>query len=524
MLKKLQISQLYKILFAVWTICIVVNAVINSVVLASAFAKTLDDIISKLGYKQNIVIILALTLVSVTTFLFATLMKNKLASNSTIKLKSKFLKNLQNNSNIALLKSDSINSLYNTATDEFIEKGYTYLNSKISVYTTIIVGCVYAAYTNIAILIFSVLLTLLILKLNNSNSNQAFKLSADVTERQSVKNSKVWDHIENHEISQFLNQNKIYKGLDNSIQNYENAIQRLKASFNLSEISQGLGTTILTVSILILGGILSYMGKVTVAQVYALVLVIPKVATGFFRLPDIKNNKKALDGQWSKLERYLSDESNNLANFDEKVSNISIRNLNFRYNENSDWVLKDISFDFNAGEHIGIFAPSGKGKSTLLSVLMGFLDSENSVFVNKKDLHNIDKQDYLKNISYISQNGHLVKGTILDNIKLGQNSGADVDQILIDINFADRIATMPYGLLTDVSTLSSGEKQKVSFARALYQDRPVLILDEALSAMDTDSQSKIMDTIKTIAHSGKMVISVSHNPEWLKCCDKVLYL
>ncbi len=523
MLKTLYIIPDKTKYFLVWVISIITYSILNTVLLPAAFANALDNVVNNRDYLNILLQILMLTVTSISINIVQVHLRNSLSLKSAIIIKKHFWNNLQNAENLALLDTDNIVSLYNTVLNDYIEKSYSFIYAAVSVFSILLSGTIYSISTNPIIFLFSLAVSLAIMKINNSNYEKTFVNSYNVSSLKNIKNTKVWDRINNHEIAPFLNQKKIYEGLDRSIDEYESAISELKKSSNSSSIFSSVGTVILTVSILIIGGILSFYGKISVYEIYSLTLIIPKVSNGFFKLPEIKNSKSELNGIWSLLDSYMAEPINIKKPFDENISNIEIKNLSFGYEEEKN-IINNISFCFFPGEHIGIFGRSGKGKSTLIKILLGFWDTKDAIFINGKDLHGINKKDYLKNISYVGQTGYLIDGSILKNITLDSQKSSDINDILKMVNLQDRISNFSDGLLENVSGLSSGEKQKVCIARAIYQDKSVIILDEAISAIDEPLQEIIMNSLNNLKEEGKTVISISHNKKWLSIYDKVLYL
>ena len=201
----------------------------------------------------------------------------------------------------------------------------------------------------------------------------------------------------------------------------------------------------------------------------------------------------------------------------------------FAYNE-PEWVLRDVSFDVKPGERVGIVGATGSGKTTLINLLMRFYDVQRGrITVDGVDIRKLRLDELRLVFSLVLQDVHLFSGTIADNIRLGDQSINDerVRQAAQAVH-ADRfIERMSGGYAASVaergSTLSVGQKQLLSFARALAFDPRVLILDEATSSVDTETERLIRDALTTLMVE-RTTIAVAHRLSTIQDMDKILVL
>jgi ATP-binding cassette, subfamily B, multidrug efflux pump len=195
-----------------------------------------------------------------------------------------------------------------------------------------------------------------------------------------------------------------------------------------------------------------------------------------------------------------------------------------------EYVLKDISFEVHPGERVGIVGATGAGKSTLINLLLRFYDvTEGRILIDGVDVRDMDLAGLRRLFSLVLQDVHLFSGTIAANIRLGE-SAIDDDAVkrAAQAVHADRfIAALPDGYASPVAergaTLSVGQKQLLSFARALAFNPRVLVLDEATSSVDTETELLIRDALEVLM-AGRTTIAIAHRLSTIQDMDKILVL
>jgi ATP-binding cassette subfamily B protein len=195
-----------------------------------------------------------------------------------------------------------------------------------------------------------------------------------------------------------------------------------------------------------------------------------------------------------------------------------------------DWVLRDISFEVHPGERVGIVGATGSGKTTLINLLLRFYDVQHGrITVDGVDIRELDLADLRGLFSLVLQDVHLFSGTIADNIRLGSETIDDerLKRAAQAVHAEPFIARLPDGYASAVaergSTLSVGQKQLLSFARALAFDPSVLILDEATSSVDTETEIIIRDALHVLM-AGRTTIAIAHRLSTIQDMDKILVL
>ncbi len=195
-----------------------------------------------------------------------------------------------------------------------------------------------------------------------------------------------------------------------------------------------------------------------------------------------------------------------------------------------DWVLRDVSFVLEPGETIAVVGHTGAGKTTLISLLMRFYDVQHgAIRIDGVDIKEMNLDDLRGRFGVVLQDPFLFSGTVGGNIRLGTSriQDADVEQAAEDVNLADFIRTLPGGFKEEVrergSTLSTGQKQLISFARALAHNPKILILDEATSSVDTETEFRVRDALNRMVQ-GRTALIIAHRLSTIQRADKIIVM
>ena len=195
-----------------------------------------------------------------------------------------------------------------------------------------------------------------------------------------------------------------------------------------------------------------------------------------------------------------------------------------------DWVLRDVSFVLEPGETAAVVGHTGAGKTTLISLLQRFYDVQRgAIRIDGVDIKEMDLKDLRGRFGVVLQDPFLFTGTVEGNIRLGTTSiqDEDVEQAAEDVNLADFIRTLPGGFKEEVrergSTLSTGQKQLISFARALAHDPKILILDEATSSVDTETEFRVRDALNRMVE-GRTSLIIAHRLSTIQRADKIIVM
>ena len=198
-----------------------------------------------------------------------------------------------------------------------------------------------------------------------------------------------------------------------------------------------------------------------------------------------------------------------------KDSSVALRDVRFSYDGENE-VIKGVSMDIQPGQTVTLVGPSGGGKSTLASLMVRFFDvKDGSIRIGGADVRDIPKAELMDTVSFVFQNSRLIKGSILDNVKLGRPDATE-EEVLAALKAAqcmDIIEKFPDGIHTVIGTkgvyLSGGEQQRIAIARAMLKNAPILILDEATAFADPDNEAKVQAAFAELS-KGKTVIMIAH--------------
>lgn len=205
---------------------------------------------------------------------------------------------------------------------------------------------------------------------------------------------------------------------------------------------------------------------------------------------------------------------------------IEFKNISFSYPANNRIILNNVNFIIKKGEVLGIVGETGSGKSTLMDLMLGLLRPEQGE-IKIDGQFSVFSRFWHAKVGYVPQSLYLTDDTIAANVAFGEDTidYERVEKCLQDAQIGALIAKLPEGIHTHVGErgvrLSGGERQRISIARALYRSPEVLIFDEATSALDHETESRVMDTVYSVAQ-GRTLIMVAHRLSTLQKCHRVI--
>ena len=209
---------------------------------------------------------------------------------------------------------------------------------------------------------------------------------------------------------------------------------------------------------------------------------------------------------------------------------ITFENVSFRYEDAGRDALHQINLAIKEGEHVAFVGPSGGGKTTLASLVARFFDiTEGRILIGNKDVKEIPSKQLMDMVSFVFQDSKLLKTSILENVRMGKKDATreEVMQALKEAQCEDIIAKLPDGIDTVIGSsgtyVSGGEAQRLSIARAMLKNAPILILDEATAFADPDNEAKVQEAFSRLS-KGKTVIMIAHRLSSIVDADRICVL
>lgn len=211
-------------------------------------------------------------------------------------------------------------------------------------------------------------------------------------------------------------------------------------------------------------------------------------------------------------------------------NSITFENVSFRYEDAGRDALHQINLAIKEGEHVAFVGPSGGGKTTLASLVARFFDTtEGRILIGNKDVKEIPSRQLMDMVSFVFQDSKLLKTSILENVRMGKKEATreEVMQALKEAQCEDIIAKLPDGIDTVIGSsgtyVSGGEAQRLSIARAMLKNAPILILDEATAFADPDNEAKVQEAFSRLS-KGKTVIMIAHRLSSIVDADRICVL
>ena len=271
---------------------------------------------------------------------------------------------------------------------------------------------------------------------------------------------------------------------------------------------------------LIVGGLLFTRNGVTsefLLNLLFYIIITPVISLTLTRIMYMSENELVVADALARVDSVLDAEPvpENDHPRHPKDASVSLKDVHFSYDGKTD-VIKGVSLKIQPGQMVAFVGPSGGGKSTLANLICRFFDVQSgSVRVGGADVRDIPKEELMDTISFVFQNSRLLKGSILDNVRLGraQATEAEVLAALKVAQCMDIVEKFPEGIHTVIGTkgvyLSGGEQQRIAIARAMLKNAPILLLDEATAFADPDNEAKVQAAFAQLA-KGKTVLMIAH--------------
>ncbi|PYZ99160.1 multidrug ABC transporter ATP-binding protein [Alteribacter lacisalsi] len=357
----------------------------------------------------------------------------------------------------------------------------------------------------------------------------------DVRVKQSMINSHLNESIQGIRVTQSYTQEKENIGFFHSMngQNYEswrNASQKNALFRPFVEISGAIGTAVL----LWYGVTLIQNEALSIGQFVSFAIYIGMFWEPISRLGQVYNQLLMGMASSERIFEFLDEqpsvpEKANAKKLKVEGGNIEFNNVEFAYNSDRK-ALKNISLTINSGDTVALVGHTGSGKTTIVNLISRFYDpTAGKVTIDGHDLRDVTLNSLRKKVSIVLQDTFIFSGTIMDNIRFGRPDASDeeVMEAAKTVGADPFIQQLKNGYETEVeergNVLSVGERQLISFARALLADPQILILDEATASIDTETEQLIQRALKRLLH-GRTAIMIAHRLSTIREADNIIVL
>ena len=261
------------------------------------------------------------------------------------------------------------------------------------------------------------------------------------------------------------------------------------------------------------------------------IIITPVISLTLTKLMFMSENGMIVQDAITRIDRVLESPSLSCSNAPKhpKDSSVALEHVTFSYDGVKN-ALEDISLSIGTGQTVAFVGPSGGGKSTLAALIARFFDPQSGkISIGGANVKDIDKSELMDTVSFVFQNSRLIKGSILDNVRMGKPNATD-GEVLAALSAAqcmDIIEKFPDGVHTVIGSqgvyLSGGETQRLAIARAMLKNAPVLILDEATAFADPDNETKVQMAFNALA-KGRTVIMIAHRLSTVVNADRIYVL
>ena len=261
------------------------------------------------------------------------------------------------------------------------------------------------------------------------------------------------------------------------------------------------------------------------------IIITPVISLTLTKLMFMSENGMIVQDAITRIDRVQESPSLSCSNAPKhpKDSSVALDHVTFSYDGVKN-ALEDISLSIGTGQTVAFVGPSGGGKSTLAALIARFFDPQSGkISIGGANVKDIDKSELMDTVSFVFQNSRLIKGSILDNVRMGKPNATD-GEVLAALSAAqcmDIIEKFPDGVHTVIGSqgvyLSGGETQRLAIARAMLKNAPVLILDEATAFADPDNETKVQAAFNALA-KGRTVIMIAHRLSTVVNADRIYVL
>ncbi len=347
-----------------------------------------------------------------------------------------------------------------------------------------------------------------------------------------IKGEKTLQYL--HETLSGFVESNIYDRNDFFVHRYATYQQSLNKYLAELQVTQGISSRIIEAFAILGLFILIAVNKLSgsaieLTGIAAFIAAAYKIIPGIVKILNTTGQVKAYEFAVYGIAREVNLSKKQKDIHSNKVNSISFNNIEFGYKKNS--VLADFNLMLEEGDFVGISGFSGKGKTTIANLLLGFMEPDKGfVSINNRQCNAKERQYYWSDISYVKQQPFLIHDSILNNIVLGdeQYDKSKLKEALNASGLSALVNEFPERLQKIIAeggkNISGGQRQRIAIARALYKNATVIILDEPFNELDENSERCMVDYFRCLAKRGKVVMLITHNKKSFSFCNKIISL
>lgn len=345
-------------------------------------------------------------------------------------------------------------------------------------------------------------------------------------------------HIE--EIYSNLNVVKAYNGTHEAKENFSKINQKLQQSNTKSQFLSGIMMPLMSfignfgyVAVCIVGAILAMNGSISMGVIVAFILYVRLFTQPLSQIAQAATNLQSTAAASERVFEFLEepelvDESEKIKVLPPVAGNVTFENVSFGYDENR-MIVKNFSAEAKAGQKIAIVGPTGAGKTTIVNLLMRFYEiNSGKILIEGVSTKEVTRENVHEQFCMVLQDTWLFKGTVRENIVYSQENVTDEEVIRAcrAVGVHHFITTLPQGydtILDDKTSLSQGQKQLITIARAMVHNAPMLILDEATSSVDTRTEEQIQNAMDLLMENRTSFV-IAHRLSTIRNADIILVM
>ncbi len=362
-----------------------------------------------------------------------------------------------------------------------------------------------------------------------------YKKSMKVQENQSKVSSFVQDTFSGiRVVKSFVKEQFTFDKYDEYTEEYRKSNLSLALTNALFFPAVALLIGLNYVLVVYMGGVRYFAGAVSIGNIVAFFSYVNYMVWPFISLGWIASLIQKAEVSMSRINEFMKEETERQDlephNYPLLNGNIKFSNVSYTYPNTGIQALKNVSFEVSKNQNLAIFGATGSGKTTIGLLLLGLIEpDEGNIYINQQNIADVPLNQIRESIGYIPQDSFLFSDTVGKNLSFSQQDSSQemIEKFAKKADIHSNISDFQNGYETEVGergvTLSGGQKQRISIARALLKQAPILIFDDALSAVDTETEETILSNIEG-EFEGKTILVITHRVSSAKYSDKILYL